>query len=84
MLFNRTGVRFEVALDVLGAHLAHYAETIAMEQDQPQPDVAVIDRMREEASEIRVLRDDLDPTDGENIERVIREYGPQARAYFVS
>jgi hypothetical protein len=41
-LFSRTGVRYEVALDVLGAMIAHYAEAIARERDRLDADEIVI------------------------------------------
>jgi hypothetical protein len=37
-LFSRTGVRYEVALDVIGACIAHFAEGIAAELEKTTPD----------------------------------------------
>lgn len=39
-LFTRAGVRYEVALDVLGAIIANYSEAIAAEHEKPTPDEA--------------------------------------------
>lgn len=41
-LFSRAGVRYEVALDVLGAIIAHHSEAIAAEREKATPDEAVI------------------------------------------
>lgn len=78
-LFNRAGVRYEVALDVLGAIIAHHSEAIAAERDKPTPDEAAIEAAQKAKDELRTLRDELDPNADEAIERVIEQYGPQAR-----
>ena len=41
-LFDRVGLRYEVACDVIGALIAHYAEIIGHEREQAQPDEAVL------------------------------------------
>ena len=68
-LFSRAGVRYEVALDVLGAIIAHHSEAIAAEREKATPAEA----------ELRTIREDLDPNADEAIERVITQYGQQAR-----
>lgn len=78
-LFNRAGVRYEVALDVLGAIIAHHSEVIAVERDKPTPDEAAIEAAQKAKDELRALRDELDPNAGDAIERVIEQYGQQAR-----
>lgn len=81
-LFNRTGVRYEVALDVLGAIIAHHSEVIATERSKEVPDEAVIEQAQQAKKSLRDLRDDLDAKDADAIEHVIAEYGPQSRALY--
>lgn len=78
-LFNRAGVRYEVALDVLGAIIAHHSEVIAAERDKDVPDETAIAAAQKAKDELRALRDELDPKADEAIERVIEQYGQQAR-----
>ncbi|AOJ79203.1 hypothetical protein WS86_00220 (plasmid) [Burkholderia savannae] len=81
-LFDRAGVRYEVAADILGAIIAHHTETIAAERAKDAPDQDVINREQQIKDQLRVVRDDLDPQEASAIERVIAEYGPQARALY--
>jgi hypothetical protein len=81
-LFCRTGVRYEVALDVMGAMISHYAEAIGRERSQANPDAAVVDLYQALQAEIRDRRDALDPQDAAQIEAMIRRFGPRARATF--
>ena len=81
-LFDRTGVRYEVAVDILGAIIAHYTEIVATERAKPTRDESVMATALQRKGELRALRDDLPPGDAGAIERVIAEYGPQARALF--
>lgn len=81
-LFNPTGVRYEVALDVLGAIISHYAAVIAAEEQKAQPDPAVIQQAEGEQQAIRDLRRSLDANDATAIEHIISTYGPQARALY--
>lgn len=83
-LFDRAGVRYEVALDVLGALIAHYSECIAVERSKAAPDEAAIADAQQTKVALRTLRDTLDPHDAEAIERVIEQYGPQARTLYSS
>jgi hypothetical protein len=81
-LFSRAGVRYEVALDVLGAIIAHHSETIAAERGKPVPDEAAIEHALQDKEALRALRDELDPKGPEAIERVIQQYAPQARELY--
>jgi microcompartment protein CcmK/EutM len=79
-LFNRTGVRYEVACDVIGALISHYAALIATEEDKDGPDQDTIVKAEAAQKALRDQRDALDSNDAEAIEAVIAHYGPQARA----
>lgn len=79
-LFNPTGVRYEVALDVLGAFISHYAAVIASEEQKPDPDPTVIRSAEDEQQTIRDLRRNLDANDAQAIENIISTYAPRARA----
>ena len=83
-LFSRTGVRYEVALDVLGAIIAHHSEQIAIERDKPQPDENAIKVAEADKSSLRDLREALEPNDEEAIESVIKRFGQQARDLYAS
>ncbi|MGP8438162.1 hypothetical protein ACT2FY_09470 [Paraburkholderia fungorum] len=83
-LFSRTGVRYEVALDVLGAIIAHHSEQIAIERDKPQPDENAIKVAELAKSSLRDLREALEPTDEDGIESVIKRFGQQARDLYAS
>ncbi len=81
-LFDRTGVRYEVACDVLGAIIAHYSEALALEREKPFPDAAAVERIEAAKRALRTERDELDPSNSEAIKAVIRKYGPQARQLY--
>jgi hypothetical protein len=81
-LFDRTGVRYEVACDVLGAIIAHHSEALALEREKPIPDDAVVAGIEADKRALRALRDWLDPKDAAAIETVIQQYGPQARELY--
>lgn len=81
-LFSRTGVRYEVAVDVLGAIIAHYSEQIGIERSKPQPDESVVELAEQAKSRLRDVREALRPNDREAIESVIKRFGPQARALY--
>lgn len=78
-LFSRTGVRYEVALDVIGACIAHFAEGIAAELEKPAPDPVAIKLAKDAQSNLRQAREDLDPNDAEAVEGAIQRYAPMAR-----
>lgn len=81
-LFNRAGVRYEVACDVIGAVIAHHSEVIAIELDKPEPDQAVIAAAEAAKKALRDTREALDTKDIAGIEAAIATYGPQARALY--
>lgn len=81
-LFCRTGVRYEVALDVMGAMISHYAEAIGRARSQANPDADVVDLYQALQAEIRNQRDALDPKDFDAIETAIAHYGQRAKAVF--
>jgi predicted RNase H-like HicB family nuclease len=81
-LFERVGVRYEVALDILGAIIAHWAAVTAAERDKPTPEASIITEAERARAELRVLRDALDPRDSQQIEAVIARYAPIARALY--
>jgi hypothetical protein len=81
-LFNRTGVRYEVALDILGAIISHYAAEIASEEQKRHPDPTAIEKAETEQQRIRDLRRNLRSDDAQAIENIITTYGPQARALY--
>ena len=81
-IFSRTGVRYEVACDVIGALIAHQAEIIAAEESKPSPDRGVIADAEATQRRLRDEREGLDSHDLGAIERIIGTYGPQARAAY--
>ena len=81
-LFDRAGVLYEVACDVIGAIIAHYSETLAHERGKPVPDAATVERIEATKRALRMERDELDASNAEAIKAVIRKYGPQARALY--
>ena len=78
-IFNRVGIRLEVAQDVLGAIIAHYAAEIGKELAKPNPDVSVIEAAERVQDEMDELRDSLSVQEPERLEEVIKKYGPIAR-----
>lgn len=83
-LFCRTGVRYEVALDVLGAMISHYAEAIAQARDQGDSTAEAVARLQGLQADIRDRREALDPRDAAAIAAVIALYGPQVRLAFAA
>lgn len=77
-LFDRAGVLYEVACDVIGAIIAHYSEALAQEREKQVPDVATVERIEVTKRALRLERDDLPPSNAEAIKAVIQKYGPQA------
>jgi hypothetical protein len=78
-LFKRSGVRYEVACDVIGAVIAHHSEAIAAEYDKAVPDQGAIAAAEAAKKALRDAREALDPKDGESVEQAIATYGPMAR-----
>lgn len=81
-IFKRSGVRYEVACDVIGAVIAHHSEVIATELDKAEPDRAVVAAAEAAKKALRDTREALDTNDVAGIEAVIATYGPQARALY--
>lgn len=73
-------IRFEVAQDVLGALLAHWAEAAAKALDAVNPDPARLAQIEAEQRKLRFLRHGLDPRDAAQIESVIAVYGLGVRS----
>jgi len=81
-LFSRAGLRYEVALDVLGALIAHYAEVIGIERSRPTPDEAKLRQALALQTHLRHTRNDLDPRNAEAVEAAIAHYAPLARRLY--
>jgi hypothetical protein len=79
VLFRRSGVRYEVACDVIGALVAHFAEAIGRERDRPTPDTPKIAHAQQLVAELKDIREDLDPKDSAAIEGTIERLAPLAR-----
>lgn len=78
-LFKRTGVRYEIACEILGAIISHHAEVLGLENSKAIADPAVVIAAQAAISEINQLRDGLDPKDSTAIESLIAKYGSLAR-----
>ena len=78
-IFNRVGIRLEVAEDVLGAIIAYHAAEIGKELAKPNPDVSVIEAAERAQDEMDELRDSLSVQEPERLEEVIKKYGTIAR-----
>lgn len=78
-LFRRTGLRYEVACDVIGALIAHLAELIGTERDRPTPATRKIAHAQQLVAELKDIREDLDPKDAAAIEAAIERLAPLAR-----
>ena len=78
-LFNRTGVRYEVACEILGAIISHHAEVLGVENSKASPDPILVFATQAAIADINQLRDSLDPKDSAAIESLIAKYGPLAR-----
>jgi len=81
-LFDRTGVLYEVACDVLGAIITHHSEAIARERERPDPDLKAIEKIEALKRALKQERDDLNPSRPEAINAVITKYGCQARQLY--
>lgn len=81
-LFDRAGVLYEVACDVIGAIIAHYSEALAQERGKPVPDAAAVERIEAAKRTLRLERDELETSNAEAIKSVIQKYGPQARELY--
>nr|WP_181392186.1 antitoxin VbhA family protein [Laribacter hongkongensis] len=81
-LFDRAGMRYEVACDVIGALIAHYTEITGQEREQVQPDEAVLRVAKAMKAALAEERDDLDPSNSVGIEAAISHYAPLARRLY--
>jgi hypothetical protein len=81
-LFDRAGVLYEVACDVLGAVIVHYSEVLALERGKPVPDAVTIEQIEVVMRAVRLERDELAPSNVEAIKSVIQTYGFQARELY--
>jgi len=78
-IFSRAGVRYEVACDVIGAVIAHYAELMANELASANPDQRRISMAQRLTSELKDAREELDSREPDAIESAIERFGALAR-----
>lgn len=83
-LFSRTGVRLEVAQDVIGAIISHFAELIGQEREQGAPRQHRIAEAQRLISELKDMREELDTRQPASIEAAIKWLAPFARHLFAS
>lgn len=83
-VFSRVGVRLEVAHDVLGAVISHFAERLGHERDAETPSLDKINAARQMIKQVKDIREQLDPADPEGIEKTIAWLGPYARHLFAT
>ena len=81
-LFSRAGIRHEVALDVLGSLIAHYAELLGIERSRAVPDDAVVRQAEAIQRYLRHTRNELNPKNATEIESTIARYAPLARRLY--
>lgn len=81
-IFRRSGVRFEVACDVIGAVIAHFASVVGTERSGTTPDTTKIARTEELMTELRNIREALDPANATGIEAAIQRLAPLARIMY--
>ena len=78
------GIRFEVAQDVLGALISHWAAEIAALSDAGNTDRELIARAMTELRKYRAVRAELNPRDPVQIEAVIAKHSALAKQFFAS
>lgn len=81
-VFSRAGIRLEVAHDVLGAVISHFAEKLGHEREAQTPRLDKINSAQQMIKEVKDIRERLDPADPEGIEKAIAWLGPYARHLF--
>lgn len=81
-LFNRAGVRYEVACEVIGSLIAHQAELIARELDEAVPDEGKLHQAHAERARLVDAREALDPADQQGVEDAISRFGQLSRAAY--
>ncbi len=82
--FSRAGIRLEVAHDVLGAVISHFAEQLGHERDAETPRPDKIDTAQQLIKEVKYIREQLDPAEPEGIEKTIAWLGPYAQHLFAT
>lgn len=83
-VFSRVGIRLEVAHDVLGAVISHFAEQLGHERDAATPRLDKINAAEQMIKQVKDIREQLDPADPEGIEKAIAWLGPYARHLFAT
>lgn len=83
-VFNRAGVRLEVAQDVIGAIISHFAELIGQEREQVSPRQDRIAEAQRLISELKDMREELDTRQPVSIEAAIKWLAPFARHLFAN
>jgi len=81
-VFSRVGIRLEVAHDVLGAVISHFAEQIGHERNAQTPRLDKINAAQQMIKEVKDIRERLDPAEPEGIETAIAWFAPYARHLF--
>jgi len=81
-VFSRAGIRLEVAHDVLGAVISHFAEQIGHERNAQTPRLDKINAAQQMIKEVKDIRERLDPAEPEGIETAIAWFAPYARRLF--
>lgn len=82
-IFRRSGVRYEVACDCIGAVIAHFASAVGDEHSSASPDEAKICRAKQLMAELRDIREAMDPADVQHIETTIERVAPLARLLYL-
>ncbi len=83
-VFNRAGVRLEVAQDMIGAIISHFAELIGQEREQGSPRQHRIAEAQRLISELKDVREELDSHQPASIEAAISWFAPFARHLFAN
>ncbi len=83
-LFSRTGVRLEVAHDVIGAIISHFAELIGQERERDAPHQDRLHEAQGLIGELKDVREALDTHQPASIEAAINWFAPLARHLFAS
>jgi hypothetical protein len=81
-LFSRAGLRLEVAQDVIGAIISHFAELIGQEREQGSPRQDRIAEAQRLIGELKDVREELDTQQPASIEAAINWLAPFARHLF--
>lgn len=82
-IFRRSGVRYEVACDCIGALIAHFASVVGTERSSATPNNDKLDRAEQLMTELRDTRESLDPANAAQIETAIERLAPLARLLYL-